>query len=627
LKAKIGEFHLDMTTSTFQKISAKRVWKELRKNKRFFIIDLALFVASLLLFITNEKDLFLRLVFVLLIYGAFFWSLLAFFYRVCLWIPISTIAILTDVYQGAFNSDELIEIPFLILVLLMVFGIARRRTSAETALRVSEKQYRRLVELAFESIIIIVEEKFAFVNAQAVKLFSASCEADLIGESIGKYLHPASFEGFRIWTSRIISERSELPLFEEQFVRQDNSYIDVEVAGLVITYQNQPALLFVIRNITERKQAEKMLRESNTRFQDLLESAPDAVVVSDKDGVIVLVNAKTEEIFGYARQELVGKSVEKLLPEHLHNTHAEHRHNYVSQPKLYYLGADADIFGRRKDGSEFPIDVKLSPFFTEDGLRITTIIRDITERKRAEEQVVRAARLAALGQMSAVLAHELNNPLQIIKGYLDIMLDFPTEWEEICDYLQIIRQQINRMHSDAQNVLNYARPNQKPSQLVNLAEVIRQVLVLADKQLQQHGIRVMMDIDDVPLILAAPDSLSQVFLNLVINAIESSNDANRSLHVAIKSDEAQVVVSFASDGPAIPDKDLPYIFDPFFTTKPDGSGLGLWISRNLVEQCEGKLAVENLAGGQGVISSVMFPRALEEGRDAHQDRRLITREP
>jgi len=316
-----------------QKLSARRVWKELRKNKRFLFIDLALLITNLLLFVTDEKEMLLHLVFVLLIYGAFFWSLLAFVYRVGLWIPISTVAMLLAVIQGKISSSELIDIPVLGFILLMVFGIARRRTSAEKSLRASEKQYRRLVELAFESIIIIVDEKFVFANAQAVKLFNATCEADLIGESIGKYLHPASLEGFRVWVKRTVNGADELPLFEEQFVRPDNTYVDVEAAGLKITYQNQPALLFVIRDITARKRAEKTLRESNTRFQELLESAPDAIVVSDRNGAITLVNAQTEEIFGYSRKELMGKSVEQLLPDHLRKIHIQHCSNHVSSPR------------------------------------------------------------------------------------------------------------------------------------------------------------------------------------------------------------------------------------------------------------------------------------------------------
>jgi PAS domain S-box-containing protein len=493
----------------------------------------------------------------------------------------------------------------------MVFGIARRRTSVEKSLRASEQQYKRLVELVFESIIILVDEKFVFGNAQAVKLFKATCEADLIGESIGKYFHPASFEGFRVWAKRVIHEADELPLFEEQFVRPDNTCIDVEAAGLVITYQDRPALLFVLRDITARKRTERILRESNTRFQELLESAPDAIVVSDKNGTITLVNEQTEEIFGYPRQELMGKSVEILLPNQLQEMHIQHRRGYVPSPKPHYFGTEMNLFGRRKDGSKFPIDVKLSPFFTEDGLRVTTIIRDVTERKQAEEQVVRAARLAALGRMSTALAHELNNPLQIIKGYLDIILDFPTEWDEKYNYLQIIRQQINRMHEDAQSILNYSRPLQKPSQLVNVAELINEVLGLADKQLKQCGMKVTKDFEEAPQILAAPDSLVQVFLNLVINAVESSNVMNRFLQITLKSDDGQVVTSFTTDGAAIPNKDLPYIFEPFFTTKPGGNGLGLWISRNLVEQNQGSLDAQNLEDGQGVVFTVTFPQVLE----------------
>jgi protein-histidine pros-kinase len=517
----------------------------------------------------------------------------------------------TAVVQGKLNPSELIDIPLLGFILLMVFGIARRRTSAEKSLRASEQQYKRLVELAFESIIILVDEKFVFANAQAVKLFDASCQADLIGASIGKYLHPASFEGFRVWARRVIDEADELPLFEEQFVRPDNTYVDVEAAGLVITFQDKPALLFVIRDITARKRTEKTLRESNNRFQELLESAPDAIVVSDKNGSITLVNVQTEEIFDYPRKELIGQSVELLLPDQLREMHIQHRKRHVPSPKPHYLGTESDIFGRRKDGSTFPIDVKLSPFFTEDGLRITTIIRDVTERKQAEEQVVRAARLAALGQMSTAVAHELNNPLQIIKGYLDIILDFPTEWEEIHDYLQIIRQQINRMHEDAQNILNYARPMQKPSQLVHVADLVSQVLGLADKQLQQCGMKVIRDFEEVPPILAAPDSLMQVFLNMVINAVESSRKVDSVLHIALKSDNEHVFISFTTNGSMIPEKDLPYIFDPFFTTKPGGNGLGLWISRNLVEQYQGSLKAENRADDQGVVFTVMFPGVTE----------------
>jgi signal transduction histidine kinase len=177
--------------------------------------------------------------------------------------------------------------------------------------------------------------------------------------------------------------------------------------------------------------------------------------------------------------------------------------------------------------------------------------------------------------------------------------------------LQIIRQQIDRMHEDARSILNYAQPVQKPSQLVHVADLVSQVLGLADKQLKQCGMKVIKDFEEVPPILAAPDSLMQVFLNMVINAVESSRKFESVLDITVKSDKGHVCASFTTNGPTIPEKDLPYIFDPFFTTKLGGSGLGLWISRNLVEQYQGSLKASNLADGEGVIFTVMFPGVVE----------------
>lgn len=594
--------------SILKKLAPKRVWKELRKNRQFLLIDLALIFTSFLLFITAEKNLIFLLICVLLVYGAFFWSLLAFIYRAVFWIPISILAIVLAVFQGDIKQSDLIYIPIFSFVLLMVFAIARRRTTAEKSLRDNEQQYRRLVELTFESIIILVDGEFVFVNAQAVSLFKANSEAELKGESISKYLHPASFEGFQVWARHVIDENNELPLFEDQFVRPDNSFVDVEAAGLVIAYQDQPALLLIIRDVTARKQAEKAVRDSYVKYQELLESAPDAIVVSDKEGSIRLINAQTEEMFGYSRDELVGESIQRLLPPQLHDLHLQQNGRYTNTPTFHPLDTEFDLLGRHKDGSELPIDVKVSRFFIEDGLRITTIIRDITERKQAEEQVIRAAHLAALGKMSTALTHELNNPLQIIKGYLDIVLDFPTEWEEAYGYLQIIRQQVNRMHKDTQNILNYARPAQKSGQLVCVVDLVRQVLELAHKPLQQLGFQVVEDFDELPLIWADPDSLTQVFLNIVINAVESANKTGNMLQIALKAKADQVEISFVTNGSTIPDKDLPYIFDPFFTTKSNGNGLGLWISRNLVKQYQGSIYAQNMDGNQGVMFTVSFPQ-------------------
>jgi two-component system NtrC family sensor kinase len=139
--------------------------------------------------------------------------------------------------------------------------------------------------------------------------------------------------------------------------------------------------------------------------------------------------------------------------------------------------------------------------------------------------------------------------------------------------------------------------------------LIKEVLTLTGKQLQQSQIRVELDFQDVPPVLIAPDPLVQVFLNLVINAIESttSNEGDKSLHIKLGTDDDQIYISFTSNGPSIPAEDLPHIFEPFYSTKLEGSGLGLWISHNLVEQYDGRLMARNLPDEEGVVFTVSFP--------------------
>jgi signal transduction histidine kinase len=234
------------------------------------------------------------------------------------------------------------------------------------------------------------------------------------------------------------------------------------------------------------------------------------------------------------------------------------------------------------------------------------IVRNITERKQAERRLIRAERLAALGRLTAALAHEMNNPLQAMQSHLDLALDFPLPPAEKEDYLQIVRQEINRLTDVTRRVLNYARPQAKQPQRINLAELIEQVLVLAAKQLEQNKIKVTQNIQPVPAVLAASDQITQVFLNLVINAIEAMPQGG-ALLITLYQRQDHVITTFTNDGIPIPQEELQHIFEPFYTTKPEGNGLGLWVSHSLIQQHGGTLGVENLGGKQGIIVIVELP--------------------
>ena len=168
------------------------------------------------------------------------------------------------------------------------------------------------------------------------------------------------------------------------------------------------------------------------KFRSLIESAPDALVIVDIDGNIAIVNAQTESLFGYQREELLGRSVEILIPKRYRELHSEHRHRYAQDPQFRPMGAGFELKGLRKDGTEFPVEISLSPLATQDGNFVSSAIRDITQRKHAEtaiaklngdlhEALAQSEKLASAGRMMAIVAHEIHNALDSLTGCLYLL--------------------------------------------------------------------------------------------------------------------------------------------------------------------------------------------------------------
>jgi len=231
--------------------------------------------------------------------------------------------------------------------------------------------------------------------------------------------------------------------------------------------------------------------------------------------------------------------------------------------------------------------------------------------QQSQAQLVQAEKMSALGRLAAALAHEINNPLQAITSHLELVMDFALEPDERVERLRITHQEIDRLSEIARRVLNFARPSPAPRKLVFVADLVQQTLALAGKKLQHSHIEVTTDLREAPPILASPDQLVQVFLNLVLNAIESIYDHGH-IHITLGAEDNQVVVRFANDGPSIPPEDLPRVFEPFFTTKENGTGLGLSVSHSLVTQHGGTLIAENLPNDEGVVFTVRLPMAKSE---------------
>jgi|GEM_PF-3145650 len=242
---------------------------------------------------------------------------------------------------------------------------------------------------------------------------------------------------------------------------------------------------------------------------------------------------------------------------------------------------------------------------------VSIYIEDITERKRMAHYMLQAERLSAMGYMATTLAHEIQNPLQAIQNHLELILDFDLTPEAREEYLRFCCQEIEHLTRITDSVLDFARSSKSVLHQTFVTDVIQRVLSLMRKQLEHAHVCVTTDIPpDLPPVLVVPDQIVQVLMNLLINAIEAMPDGG---HVAIVARAIRdgLTLTLTNDGPSIPPDQLAHIFDPFYTTKPRGTGLGLFVSHNIIQQHGGTISVENLPDGGGVAFSITLFTAPE----------------
>ncbi|MBN1660523.1 MAG: PAS domain S-box protein [Anaerolineae bacterium] len=485
------------------------------------------------------------------------------------------------------------------------------RKAVEDALRRSEARYRRFVEQSHAGVWEIDREGVTvFANARLAGILGYESVDDLVGRRLYDFFSHSYASVLPLFAERVEVDGRQGSVQDCVLKHADGTDL-YAILSTLPHYSEEGAFVgatLFVTDISARRRMEEALRQSEARYRTLFENAGDAIFIHElassvgaKSGRFLAANRVACQRLGLGLQELLARTPADIEPPE----YAAQLPLRLDELQRYGHHFDETVHVR-SDGTTIPTELSSRVIEYEGQPAVLVIARDITERKQVEQVLLRTERLAAMGHLAAALAHEINNPLQSMGSSLELALDFPLGEEERTEYLEAVRQEIERLMTITSRVLDFARPMRTERQPVSAIDVVYYAYTLAEKQLQYSRITFHPDLpDDLPLVRASRDQLAQVFLNLFLNSVEAMPGGGR-VHVSAYATGDKVIVRFADSGPGIPADILARLFEPFQTTKESGTGLGLAISYSIIQQHGGTIAAANGADG-GAAFTITLP--------------------
>jgi two-component system sensor kinase FixL len=389
--------------------------------------------------------------------------------------------------------------------------------------------------------------------------------------------------------------------FETVRVRRDDQRIEVSLSVSPVKDATGRVIgaSVIARDVSEE-------RRNEARVRSMLDAAVDSIVVIDTRGVIQLVNPAVERMFGYTAEELLGRNVAALMPSPSREQHDDFLARYLETGERRVIGVGREVEGRRKDGSAVPLALSVSEMKVGGEHTFLGILHDLTELKRSEARLREQSELARLGQMAAVVAHEVRNPLAGIRGALDVIRRrMPADSRDQAVLADVVSR-LESLNQFVKDLLVFSRPERAVVSRQPLAPLLQQLIALLKNDPEWVALAVDIDGPDAVLNVDA-HLIEQALLNLLVNAAQAMKGTG-TIRVRTRSDAGQCHISITDSGPGLAADLIGKIFEPFFTTKHRGTGLGLPVVKRTIEQHGGQIAVHS-SPGLGTTVVVSLPLA------------------
>ncbi len=488
-----------------------------------------------------------------------------------------------------------------------VGAIHRESQTARELLR-SNLRLESILQSAMDAIVTVdSDQKVVLFNQAAERMFQCPV-TEAIGQTLERFIparyrethhrHVESFGRSGV-TSRKMGELGTVT-----GLRADGEEFPVEAAISHNTVDGKRFFTVILRDITERKQAERLLRQSEERYRRLISVSPLAVIVN-RGNRVIFINDAGVRLFGAVKaEEILGKSPVDLF-------HPESRALVGKRISQLLEGSPSVPVVEEKivtlDGTSVDVEVNAARFMDEEGPAVVAMIWDVSERKRLQEQLRRTERIAELGTLASGMAHEIGTPMNVILGRAEYLMDRVKD-EPVKRGLQTIVVQVERITRVMNQLLAFARRKSPDRGPVALKAIIENSVEMFQERMARNRVLVELKAEEpCPNVLADTDQMSQVLINLIMNAVHAMPDGG-TLRIGLAQENDMVKLTVADTGHGIPQEALKKIFEPFFTTKEfgKGTGLGLTVVKGIIEEHQGSIAVESVAGG-GTTFTILLP--------------------